>query len=75
MLSGLYYKHIVIVNDDSRVIRMTLQVVASPMIIILMILGNIYSSGVTYNRQNIFIVQATGPNVIKLITTRIQECS
>jgi hypothetical protein len=33
--SGLYYKHITITNDGSRVIRMTLQVVASPMIFIL----------------------------------------
>jgi hypothetical protein len=32
--SGLYYKHM-IVNDDSRVVRMTLQVVASPTIVIL----------------------------------------
>ncbi len=31
-------KHITIINDDSKVVRMTLQVVASPMIIILMTL-------------------------------------
>jgi hypothetical protein len=33
-ISGLYYKHIMMVNNNSRVIRMTLQVVVSPMIII-----------------------------------------
>ncbi len=52
---GLYYKHIRIVNDDSRVIRMTLQAVASPMIVIMttlevsscMLLGNIHSTGIT----------------------------
>ncbi len=56
----LYYKHITIINDDSI---MTLQVVASPTIIILttleasfMPLANIYSRGIT---RNIFIVQAT----------------
>ncbi len=36
--SGLYYKHITIINDDSRVIRIMLQVVVSPVIIILMTL-------------------------------------
>jgi len=43
-----------------------LQVVASPTIVILMtlevsfiLLENIYSTGITYDRQNIFIVQAT----------------
>jgi hypothetical protein len=49
---------------------MMLQVVASPMVIILMtidvsfkLLENIYSTGVNYNchnHQNIFLVQATG---------------
>ncbi len=46
---GLYYKHITILDDNSRVIKMTLQIVASPIIIILMtlevtfmILENIY---------------------------------
>jgi hypothetical protein len=54
---GLYYKHTTIVNDDSRVIRMTLQVVASPTIVILMtleapmviILMTLESTGITYN--------------------------
>jgi hypothetical protein len=42
--SGMYYKHITIVNDDSRVIRIMLQVVASPKIVILMTLrGVIYT--------------------------------
>jgi len=52
--SCLYYKHIMIVNDDSRVIRMMLQVVASPTIII----ENIYSIGITHDNGNMFIVQA-----------------
>ncbi len=46
---------------------MTLQAVASPVIVILttlevsfMLLEYIYSTDVTYNSQNIFIVQATG---------------
>jgi len=36
--SGLYYKHITMVNDYSSVIRMRLQIVASPTIVILMTL-------------------------------------
>jgi hypothetical protein len=36
--SGMYYNLITIVNDDSRVVRMLLQVVASPMIDTLMTL-------------------------------------
>jgi len=55
--SGLYYKHITIVNDNST---MMLQVVASPMIIILtnlevsfMLLANIYSRGVTHDDRYI----------------------
>ncbi len=35
---GLYYIHITIVNDDSRIVRMTLQIVALPTLIILMCL-------------------------------------
>jgi hypothetical protein len=61
--SGLYYKHITIVNDDSI---MMLQVVASPMIVILMtlevsfmLLSNIYSRGITHDDRNIFIAQDT----------------
>jgi hypothetical protein len=45
---------------------MMLQFVASPAIIILttlevsfMLLENIYSAGTTYDRQNIFVLQAT----------------
>jgi len=60
--SGLYYKHITIVNDDSRVVRMTLQVVATPRIVILttleahtivilMTVWNTYSTGITYARH------------------------
>jgi hypothetical protein len=58
-----YYKHITIVNDDSRVVRMTLQIVALPIIIILtalevsfMLLENIDSTGVTHDDQNMMIV-------------------
>jgi hypothetical protein len=54
LFSGLYYKHFTIVNDDSRVVTMMLQVVASPTIVILMtpelslvLLENIYSTDVT----------------------------
>ncbi len=57
---GLYYKHITIVNDDSI---MMLQVVASPMIIILMtlevslmLLANIISRGVTHDDCHVMIV-------------------
>ncbi len=56
-----------IVNDESRFVRMMLQAVALPMIVILttlevsfMLLEHIYSTGLTYDSQNIFIVQATG---------------
>ncbi len=35
---GLYHKHVMLVNDDSRVVRMMLQVVLTPTIIILMTL-------------------------------------
>jgi hypothetical protein len=52
-ICGLYYKDIIIANDDSRVIRMMLQVVASPMIVILTTLEVsfmlIYSTGITYD--------------------------
>jgi hypothetical protein len=34
-ISGQYNKHLMIINDDARVIRMMLQAVASPTIIIL----------------------------------------
>jgi len=57
---GLYNKHITIVNDDSV---MTLQVVASPTIVILttlevsfMLLANIYSRGVTRDDRRVTIV-------------------
>ncbi len=60
--SGLYYKHITISSDNSRVVWMTLQVVASPIIIILMTLEaptiviltnlkNIHSIVVTYDHH------------------------
>ncbi len=69
---GLYYKNIVIVNDISRTIRMTTQLGALHMIFILttlelsfmlpespiMLLENIYSTGVTHDncllRQSYF---------------------
>jgi hypothetical protein len=62
--SGLYYKHITFINDDSRVVRMTLLVVASPIIIILttvdmsfMQLENIYySTGITHDDYNMMIM-------------------
>jgi hypothetical protein len=57
--SGLYYKHITILNDESI---MTLQVVASPMIVILttlemsfMLLANIYSRGITHDDAHVTI--------------------
>jgi hypothetical protein len=57
---GLYYKHITIVNDDSV---MMLQVVVSPMIVILttlevlfMLLANIYSRGVTHDDHHVTII-------------------
>ncbi len=78
--SGMYYKQITIINDNSRVVRMMLQVESSPMIVILMILEvsfmlleNIYSTGVTRDNQPshddcyIFIVQATG--LVKVFNT------
>jgi len=56
-----------IVNDDFRVVRMRLQVVVSPTIVILttlevsfLLLENIYSTGFTHDNSHIFIVQATG---------------
>ena len=61
--SGLYYKHITIVNDDFRVVRMTLQVVASPMIVILttlevsfMPLKIIYSKGIIHDERHRTII-------------------
>ena len=55
---GLYYKHIMIIDDNSRVIRMMLKIVAS-------LYDN--SRGVIYN-SNMFIVQTTGIEVHKLLT-------
>jgi hypothetical protein len=58
--SGLYYKHVTIITDNSI---MTLQVVASPMIVILptlevsfMLLANIYSRGVTHDIHHVAII-------------------
>jgi len=58
--NGLFYKNITIVNDDSI---MTLQVVASPTIVILMtlevsfmLLANIYSRGITHDDRHVMIV-------------------
>jgi hypothetical protein len=57
---GLYYKHITIVNDDSI---MMLQVVASPMIVILMtlevsfmLLVNIYNRGITHDDCHVTVI-------------------
>jgi hypothetical protein len=47
------------------VILITLEV---PTIVILVTLENIYSTGITYDRQNIFIVQDTGA-IIELCQT------
>ncbi len=59
--SGLYYKHITIVNDNSV---MMLQVVASHTIVILitlevsfMLLANIYSSGITHDDRHVMIIK------------------
>jgi len=59
-LKGLCYKHITIINDDSI---MTLQVVASPTIVILMtlevslmLLANIYSKSVTHDDRHVTII-------------------
>jgi hypothetical protein len=59
---GLYRKNITIVNDTSRVSRMTLQVVASPTIIILKtlevsltLLENTYGTGMTHNDHHMAI--------------------
>ncbi len=61
--SGLHYKNITIVNDDSTVVRMTVQVVASPTIVILMtlevsfmLLENIYITGITHDDRHMTIV-------------------
>ncbi len=61
--SGLYYKHITIVNANTRVVKMVLQVVASPMIVILVtleasftLIENIYSAGVTHDNQHMTII-------------------
>ena len=55
-MSGLHYKHITIVNDDSRAVRMTLQTLAQPTIISLttlelsfMLLENIDSTGINHD--------------------------
>jgi hypothetical protein len=62
-------KHIKIVNDDTRVVKMMLQVVASLIVILTtlqvssMLLETIYSTGNTHDNHhddsNIFVVQAT----------------
>ncbi len=59
---GLYHKHVMIVNENSRVVRMMLQVelsptiiilmtIEAPVIVILMNLENFYSTAITYNRH------------------------
>ncbi len=61
--SGQYYKQLMIVINDPRVIRTTPQIVASPMIAVLMtlvvsftLLENIYSTNVTHNSCHMTIV-------------------
>jgi hypothetical protein len=60
----MYYRHITIVNDNCRVIRMTLQDVALLAIIMtielsFMLLENINSTGITNDcHSHIFIIQA-----------------
>ncbi len=61
--NDLYYKHIMIISNDSRVIRMMLQVVTSPMNAILTTLEvsfthleNIYSTGVTHDDRHMMII-------------------
>ncbi len=59
---GLHHKNTMIVNDTPRVVRMTLQVVMLPMIVILMtlevsftLLENIYCTGITHDDHNMII--------------------
>jgi hypothetical protein len=78
-----YIIHLTIVNDDSIVRTMMLQVVASPTIVIMttpevsfMLPENIYSTGVTYDCQNIFITQAADDRwnrVIELICEALKR--
>ncbi len=72
-LCGLYYKNTTIINDTSRVVRMTPQHGASLTIVILVtievsfmllelaitLLNNIYYKGVIHDDHHIFIVQVT----------------
>ncbi len=60
---GQYNKYITIVNDGSRILIMMLQVVASPLIIILMtleesftLLKNIYSTGITHDYYHMMTI-------------------
>jgi hypothetical protein len=80
---GLYYKHITIINDDSRVVIIIPQLGASVTIVILMtpkvsfmllessimLLENIYSTGITNDDCHIFIVQATGWKCLTVSST------
>ncbi len=57
---GLYYKNITIVNDTSEVVKMMLQDVVSPAIVILMtlevsfiLLDNIFSTGITHDDRHL----------------------
>ncbi len=42
IINGIYYKLFMIVNTDSRVVRITFKVVASPVIVILMTLESTF---------------------------------
>jgi hypothetical protein len=69
--SGLYYKRVTIVIDTPSVVKVTLQIVASLMIIIddankakvvssITFIVLVSFTIVTYDCQNMFIIQATG---------------
>ncbi len=55
--SGLYYKRVTIVIDAPSVVKVTLQIVASLTIVKFIVLASF--TIVTYDRQNMFIIQAT----------------
>jgi hypothetical protein len=62
LISGLYYKSMTIVNDDSKVINKQEASLTDDAIVII------------YDRH-MFIVQATGHNVIKHLRSVIINCS
>ncbi len=69
-----------IVNDNSRVIKNDTPncdityVILTILEVSFMLLENIYSTGITHdNRHQIFIVEATGVNLIKLFRCILRE--